>query len=268
MRPALVLLACLLACQGPRAAPDPASSQTGEPSGSSAQLERPAQASGPREVPRPVRSWTPPADWATRSRESFEALVLAELPDGVTTRLPVEAMPDLRRALHRMNETSVRAAVLLGRSRTERTAEALLERLERRVLGPALESDAADVTAAAALGRFPAAARYARRLVPLAVGNAPHPDLEVRVECAITALGCGHDEVIPFLLKVLRIDTWEGQQDERDFATGPQTAWARSRAAEALSARAGVPCTYPADGSVQARQDEAQRLAELLGAGG
>ena len=100
--------------------------------------------------------------------------------------------------------------------------------------------------------------------MPLAVGARPHPDLEVRVECAATALSAGFKEVVPFLLQVLRIDTFAGQRDQRDFAVSPTTAWARGRAAEALSAYAGVPLTYRFDGPIAHREEAAAQLEALL----
>ena len=102
------------------------------------------------------------------------------------------------------------------------------------------------------------------RCLGLLAGALPHPDLEVRVECAATALHAGFGEVIPFLLQVLRINTSAGEADRRDFAVSPTTAWARGRAAEALSAAAGVPLTYRVDGSIAHREEEAAKLEQLL----
>ena len=39
----------------------------------------------------------------------------------------------------------------------------------------------------------------------LAVASEPHPDFEVRVECAVSALDGGREEVIEFLIKVEEI---------------------------------------------------------------
>ena len=139
-----------------------------------------------------------------------------------------------------------------------------MRRLEKRELGPTRGSDGGDVVAAAALATFPDATTWLDRLRPLAVGRSAHPDLEVRVECAATVLALGDDAPIPFLLQVLRIDTYAGQADERDFGVSDTTAWARGRAAEALSQRAGVPVAYQPDGSVLDREQEAQRLERLL----
>ena len=207
--------------------------------------------------------WTPPDDWASMPLYEFEALVLAELPEDVVTPFPPATYDALADALDAMDETSVRAAVLLGRSRTDRAGEVISRRLFQRELGPDRNSDAGDVIAAAALARFPDPARY-WRLLRLVEGKWAHPDLEVRVECAVTALRVGFDRAIPFLLGVLRIGTWEGLADRRDYTPAATTAWARTRAAEALSLRAGVPCTYRADAPIAEREREARALADLL----
>ena len=195
--------------------------------------------------------WSLPADWETLTPNAFETWAARELPEGVATPFDKQTLRTLAAALDRMDVSSVRAAVLLGRSRYISSASILIRRLEKRVLGPERNSDCGDSVAAAALARFPEPARFAQRLVPLASGKNPHPDLEVRVECAATALYAGYSQVAPFLLQVLRIDTWAGQQDLRDFAVSPTTAWARGRAAEALSQYAGVPLTYQIDGSIE-----------------
>ncbi len=212
---------------------------------------------------------TLPSDWATMNLRAFEDWVQRAFPEELATPLARPSVRELAAALEATDtpealQASVRAALILGRSRTFATASVLIRRLERRVLGPQRHSDCADCLAAAALARFPAPALYARRLVPLAVGRRPHPDLEVRVECAATALHAGYEQVIPFLLQVLRIDTFEGQGDQRDFAVSPTTAWARGRAAEALSTFAGIPLSYQTDGPIAHREREAEKLEELL----
>ncbi len=215
--------------------------------------------------PLPVApTWSLPEGWDTQSPHAFEGFVQRELPAEVVTPFDKVTLRALADALDRMDPSSARAAVLLGRSRYVSSASILIRRLEKRVLGPDRGSDCGDSAAAAALARFPDPARYAQRLVPLATGKSPHPDLEVRVECAATALYAGFEQVIPFLLQVLRIDTWAGAADERDFAVSPTTAWARGRAADALALYAGVPLTYRTDGSIEHRESEAAALARLL----
>lgn len=214
-----------------------------------------------------------PPDWRSTSPAAFEAWVLAALPEERATPIDKADLRELQKALdegvtvlegERRDPLAVRAAVILGRSRYPSSAAILIRRLEKRVLGPERHSDCGDAVAAAALARFPDPRRYAQRLVPLAAGSSPHRDLEVRVECAATALAAGFEQGIPFLLQVLRIDTYAGLEDVRDFAVSPTTAWARGRAAEALSAHAGVPLTYRFDGSIAHREQEAARLAALL----
>jgi hypothetical protein len=214
-----------------------------------------------------------PADWRTLPPRAFEEWALTALPETVATPIQRESLRELARALDEVSAPAatggqdplaVRAAVILGRSLHPASASVLIRRLEKRVLGPDRWSDAGDCVAAAALARFPNPHRYAQRLVPLATGNNPHDDLEVRVECAATALHAGFTQVVPFLLQVLRIDTYAGQADRRDFAVSPTTAWARGRAAEALSAHAGVALAYRFDGSIAHREEEAARLEALL----
>ncbi len=217
-------------------------------------------ASAPPEPP-------PTADllgWDELSPLGFEQLVEAELPDDRVTPLGELQLAHCARSLDEMSPRSVRAAVILGRSRIPAAAEVLLARLERRVLGPARNSDAGDTVAAAALLHFPGAPGYAERLEALSVGPRPHPDLEVRVECACTALALGRDGVAPFLLVVLRIGTWQGLEDERDFPASDTTAWARGRAAIALSRRAEVPVTYRTDSSIDDREWEVEQLQLAL----
>jgi hypothetical protein len=214
-----------------------------------------------------------PSEWRTLDPLAFETWVFAALPETCATPIHKASLRELARALEEVSAPapgggqdplSVRAAVILGRSLHPASAAILIRRLERRVLGPERWSDAGDCVAAAALARFPNPQRYAQRLVPIAMGNDPHPDLEVRVECAASALHAGFAAVVPFLLQVLRIDTYVGQADRRDFAVSPTTAWARGRAAEALSAYGGVPVTYRFDGSIAHREEEAAKLEQLL----
>ena len=237
-----LVLALLCACQS-TPAPDPGAGAGGLPRGELFHL-------------RP--------DWRSMSPAAFDQWMVDELPGGSARPLDKPDMRALTQALDEADLDSVRAAVILGRTLYPTSAALLIRRLERRVQGPERFSDCGDSVAAAALARFPDPRRYAQRLVPLAVGPHPHPDLEARVECAATALHAGYEEVIPFLLQVLRIDTFAGRADARDFYVSPTTAWARGRAAEALSQYAGVPLAYRFDGPIAAREAEARRLEELL----
>jgi hypothetical protein len=221
---------------------------------------------------RPDEPRTPlPAGWDTLEPFAFEQL----LADFFAPARPGQPAPTiyydraafgaLTDALERMDAISVRAALLLAHSRHEKSGNRLMRRLGQREVGPERGSDAGDIVAAAALADFPGAAElYLEDLHKLAVGRRAHPDLEVRVECAAAALLLGDDAPVPFLLQVLRIDTFAGQSDARDFESGEHTAWARGRAAAALSRRAGVPVDYQPDGSILSREREAARLERLL----
>jgi hypothetical protein len=215
---------------------------------------------GPEEPRAPL-----PAGWDTVSPEGFEELLAREFAPGREVFFEREGYEALTAALNRMDTSSVRAALLLAHSRHEVSGRRLMRRLGRRIEGPERISDAGDVVAAAALPRFANAVElYRDKLAKLARGADPHPDLDVRVECAASALALGDDSAIPFMLEVLRIDTYAGQADERDFEVTEHTAWARGRAAYALSRRAGVPCIYQPDGSIAGREQEAARLGRLL----
>lgn len=205
-----------------------------------------------------------PVGWDTLEPFAFEDLLETEF-DGTSRRFEQPGYVTLQETLAEMGPLSVRAALLMVHTQDSRAGRYLLRRLETRSLGPERGSDAGDVVVAAGLARMPEAVeRYRAGLIRLAAGQRPHPDLEVRVECAASAMALGSDAPIPFLLQVLRIDTYAGQADRRDFEPGPTTAWARGRAALALSRRAGVPCTYQSDASIADREDEAARLARLL----
>lgn len=164
-------------------------------------------------------------------------------------------------------DRATRAAVLLswmalggdGQART-----ALLTRLEQRAEAPSRALDAADVVAAAGLARLELDTGEAGRLAGLADGEPPHPDLEVRVECAAAALRAGREEVVPFLLRVLRSGTPREVEDPPDWPRKTTLTWAKSRAAEALSRRAGLPCTFRADGSFEHQAREADALEAAL----
>ena len=216
----------------------------------------------PREVPWSERDLG--QGWDTLDPLDFEALV--DEIAGVTApfRWSATALDHLALGLDRQDGVSVRAAVLLAHSRHDSVVEVLMARLEKREAAPARPLDAGDLVAAAALeGR--AAANAPARLESLATGENPHPILNVRVECARVALRGGRAGVAPFLLRVLRALTPAELTDPGDWERITTMAWAKSRAAEALSQRAGVPCVFRADGSWDDQMAEADRLEGLLG---
>lgn len=209
----------------------------------------------------------PPADWSSSSPFGFERSALAWPPAGAPPPLAGDALRALSEALGSESERAVRAAVLLARSADPRALEALLQRLEQRVPPAAIDSDAVDLVAATALwpGAIPPDAP--ERLSALAVGEHPHPSLDVRVECAASALAAGRDETIPFLLRVLRALTPAERLDPPDWPRTRTLAWAKSRASQALSARAGLPWTFHPDSSFADQMRAADALEAALGAG-
>jgi hypothetical protein len=199
-----------------------------------------------------------PARWLTCGAWDFERLAL-ELS---RVAWSAEARAELGLKLAGPGQDSVRAAVLLSRGDGDSLA-ILLERLEAREVEEEREGDAAEVVAAAALGAL-ADAELGPRLAALAQGPRAHPDLEVRVECAAAALDLGHGAVIPFLLRVLHAGTPAELEDPVDWTPTDTLAWSKSRAALALSRRAGVAREFRPDGSYAHQIEAARRLEELL----
>lgn len=166
-------------------------------------------------------------------------------------------------ALDQDPRTATRAVLVLAHSGDERVPTVLLERLEQRVIHSARADDSGDCTAAAALGRLGDPQLVGDRLVDLVHGERPHPDLEVRTECALGALSLGRREVVPYLLRVLRIDTPSAEREGR-LTDSDVTAWPRGRAAKALHDLAGWPYSERTDASVAEREELADRLSQEL----
>lgn len=206
------------------------------------------------------------ARWDRLDPPAFERWLEAAFPPATEVALEEADWSALGAALEAAGPSAVRAAVILARHGSERADELMLERLEARVQGSERGSDAGDVVAAAALGSGPLAAapETAERLAALALDPDPHPDLEVRVQCAATALDLGAERVVPFLLRVLLIDTPAGLRHPAPWADVERSAWARATAADALSRRAGVENTYRMDASTSDREFETARLRALL----
>lgn len=200
-----------------------------------------------------------PDDWRTLPADAF-ARDLDARPERFTFDEPTRA--SLRAALEETDVTGDRAAILLARSGS--SGELLLEHLEARRRFETRGGDASSVIAAAGLRRYAPDREWGARLARLVVGPVAHPDLEVRVECAISAIAHGSTAPLPFLVAVCRIDTWEGRSDTLDFEPARTTAWARERAAECLSRAAGIANDYRADASLVERQASVRRFAEAL----
>ena len=208
-----------------------------------------------------------PEGWRVLGREEFAVALEGWLDGKHAVRVEDRALVALEGALGSGDEVSVRAAAILARSLDPRAGEALLARLERRV-DRLMESPAGDVVAAAAFSRGSTARDAAARLDALASGRTAHPVLEVRLECAASALVLGRDGAITFLLDLLREGTLfaTAKPDwKRIDWTTPRLERVQRRAAVVLSARAGIPATYRVEASMAARQAEVTRLAQILG---
>lgn len=204
-----------------------------------------------------------PEGWESVPPRSFEDLLQAVRErDGRFAWSP-SALGRLVQALGRADETSVRAAVLLAHSKHPSARAALVARLEARAVSAARGLDGGDVVAAAALGTAALEASEVQRLVDLAVGPAPHPVLDVRVEIARSALAHGAEQVIPFLVRVLRALTPAEADDPPDWERITTLAWAKTRAAEALGAALGETRPFPADGSWEDQMRAAERYQDL-----
>lgn len=200
-----------------------------------------------------------PPDWRTMSEPAFEAFALSREP----SELSDSTLAALANELASESTTAVRAAVLLARSRDARAREVILRRLEERVLGSTREADAGDCVAAASLRDWKLESAELDRIAPLVQSDRPHPDVEVRTELAAVLAFAEDRRGVPFLLRVLREGTL-AQDEAVEWERKPQMAWSKSRAAEALSALAGVECVYQEDGSFEAMEREAARLEALL----
>jgi hypothetical protein len=213
-----------------------------------------------RQAPPETPTTSLPGAWDTTGVVGF-AERLKTWRGSAPNSLPHADRRALAAALAERDALSVRAVLLLAD--TDAGHLDLIQHLEARVEASTRALDASDVVAAAALtaerrGEIP------ERLLVLALRGTPHPDIEVRVECARAALASGMTEVIPFLLTVLRVGTRDEQLDPPDWPASATLAWIKSRAAEALCRHAGVAVAFRPDGSFEHQEQEARRLAELL----
>ena len=220
----------------------------------------PAPDAEPEAAAEPVRLR---ADWDELGLYAFETWVLAAFPEGRATPLAEQSLAVLRDALDGQDLRAVRAAVVLARSGDRAAAEQLAGRLELRARAAERDDNAADCVAAAGLARSTAGRALAERLAELAVGQSPHPDLEVRVECAASALACGRAETVAFLLRVLREGT-PAADSAPDWDPTDALAWAKSRAAGALARHAGAPLAFEPDASIEDQMAAAERLERAL----
>jgi hypothetical protein len=158
---------------------------------------------------------------------------------------------------------ATRAALLLARDPSAATTEGLLQVLEERATYPERPDDAGACTAAAHLVQRELTEAQLDRLEGLAL-DAPHPDLEVRTECAIAAFNHGRRPAGRFLIRVLRIDT-PSEAVEGPLTDSTTTAWSRGRAATCLTDAFGLPRENWTDASLEERERRADELSGLLG---
>lgn len=242
LRPLRALaLCCLLGCAGP-------------------ELDIRAQAPQVNSAP----EISPFEGWKDGPRVSFERSLSAWNPSLNAHRLSPEGRLTLSLALPGLDEAGMRAALLLAHSRDPHAAELLLARLEERVEGANRDDDGADVVAAASLAIWPEEERFTSALLELSIGTEPHPDLEVRVECASSALARGGSEVSAFLLRVLREGTPAEERELRDWTPKSTMAWSKSRAATALAKHLDLPLRFRADASYEDQLREISALESRL----
>lgn len=197
--------------------------------------------------------------WIDESSAAFEAR-LGEADPGDWS---AEFEAALWAALEGEPRGATRAALLLARDPRSATTEGLLALLEQRTPYPERPDDAGACTAAAHLGQRDLTPDQVDRLERLALDQ-PHPDLEVRTECAIAAFTHGRRPSGRFLIRVLRIDT-ASEAVEGALTNSTTTAWARGRAATCLSDAFGLPRENWTDASLEDRERRADELSRLLG---
>lgn len=201
-----------------------------------------------------------PPGWDDEHPQAFATRALALDLD----RWSPVALTSLERAARGRDETSVRAVVLLAHDSSGPVTESLLALLERREVAPARGLEGAEITAAAALADRELADDQRSRLAALALQPAPHPTLDVRIECAVAALAQGDATVAPLLIRMLRARTPAELEDPPDWEPIDTVAWPKHRAAHALARFLGTDDRFRPDGSWQHQMDEAARLERLL----
>lgn len=226
-----------------------------------------AQLAPTEQAPRSEAPWTPPPGWRTSDRLGFEA-TLAELDASAPQQPEPAALQRLAAvaADPERHELALRAALLLATLDHPRADAALAELLEAREPRPTRPADAALCLAAARLGlsSFAAELDLVPRLEALCLDGAPHPDLEVRVECARSALLLGSTAPQDFLLRVLRLGTPLGLERDGAWRDATTTTWSRHRAGEALAEQLGVPSPYHGDAPLAEREAAALELEQLV----
>lgn len=242
------------ACTGPaiERAPEPA-----PPSALAASVATPA-VEPERELP-PAAAPVP-ASWRTSSHAEFEAQIARAFAAEAPLRYDAASLAALAQALDEGGEASVRAALVLASARDETAGERLLQALERRTADET--NRPMQVVAAASFASGARAPRSTDRLESLAIGQRPHQDLAVRVECARSVVALGRPRAISFLLDLLRRGTRLASS-----GTPPVDAdveWLQTKAAVTLSRSAGIALRYRVELPLAEREQEVQRLEALL----
>jgi len=162
-------------------------------------------------------------------------------------------------------ETALRSTLLLARTTSPTISEHFLQHLEERVAPPSRGEGGNQITQAAALllRPTPLTPNQRERLLALAIGPAPHPNLAVRVECARTLLALDEARTIPFLIRVLRARTPAERNDPPDWPRIDTLAWVKHRSSRALAEHFQVPDVFRPDGSWQHQMDEAAAYEKL-----
>lgn len=174
-------------------------------------------------------------------------------------------------------QLSVRAAVLLAKDPSVRTQNSLLIRLERRLPPAERGRQGVEVTCANVLSRMEGLPEKTMgSLHKLATGTAPHPDLDVRVECARAYLAhIPQTETAPtplraraclrFLIKVLRSETPAQIDDPITWSRTRTVAWPKGRAAEEIARWLPTEEAFRPDGPWQDQVDWAKNAEVGLG---
>lgn len=173
-------------------------------------------------------------------------------------------------------ERALRAALCCSLDQRPGAIEALYARLEMRLEPEVRGYAAAEIVAARALGqRQPLPQPWLDPLRALAVGPHPHPVLDVRVECARAFLETydpstrpaplRSQEVLRFLLRVLRAETPDQRIDPPDWKRVETLAWTKGRAAQVLSAWVPDAGDYTPDGSWPAQNAWTSAVEQALG---
>ncbi|MBK7644163.1 MAG: hypothetical protein IPJ19_14140 [Planctomycetes bacterium] len=211
----------------------------------------------------PAKAVPLPVGWAGVSEETFAALLVETFPGGEARTFVPSAFEELSSALRSDDRVALRALAWLARCRDVLASEILLQRLERRPREQGDAGAAIDIASAAALAQVAGARNGAGRLESLAYGGRPHPDLEVRVECACSALRLGRERALRFLIQILKHGT-RLEVASSGWKPIAQMEFCQRRAAEALCERAGRACRFRPLQPLDEREEDIRVLETQL----